>query len=215
MPSKPIRLTIIGAAELGLLATHHAMLNEHFQVVGYYDDFNTGDSFNGISILGNTNQILDDYSNGLFDQIFIAVGYNHMNVRAELYNRFSPHIPFANIIHPSCNVDPSVELGTGIFLLPGVTLDMGVKIGNNVLLNTSCIVAHHTRVGDHCFLAPGVHLAGRIAIEERCFIGIGATIIDCIHVGANAIIGAASLVLNDVKENSLSFGHPAKHIKSI
>ncbi|MFM7726630.1 MAG: hypothetical protein ACKO7B_08005, partial [Flavobacteriales bacterium] len=169
--------------------------------------------FNGLAILGNTDKIIDDYTKGVFDQIFIAVGYNHMNVRADLYNRFAPHIPFANIIHPSCYVDPSVVLGTGVFLLPGVTLDMDVQIGNNVLLNTSCTVAHHTRVGNHCFLAPGVHLAGRIAIEEKCFIGIGTTIIDCIHVGANAVIGAASLVLNDVKENTLSFGHPAKHIK--
>jgi len=213
MSSKPIRLTIIGAAELGLLVAHHAVVNGNFELVGYYDDFNNSKEFNGVSVLGKTDQIIADYKRGLFDQIFIAIGYNHMHMRASLFEQFSPHIPFANIIHPSCNVDSSVELGAGVFLLPGVTLDMGVKVGNNVLMNTSCSVAHHTIIGDHCFLAPSVQLAGRIVIEKTCFIGIGATIVDCIKVGANATIGAASLVLKDVAEHSISFGSPARHIQ--
>jgi sugar O-acyltransferase (sialic acid O-acetyltransferase NeuD family) len=213
MSSKKIRLAIVGAAELGLLVAHHATNDGGFELVGYYDDFNANGEFNRVPILGKTEQIIGDYGRGVFDQLFVAIGYNHMHVRAALYQKFAPHVPFANIIHSSCYVDSSVKLGTGIFLLPGVTLDMDVEVGNNVLMNTACAIAHHTSIGDHCFLAPSVHLAGRIVVEEKCFIGIGATVVDCIRVGANATVGAASLVLKDVEPNSISFGNPAKHIK--
>lgn len=213
MASKSTRLAIIGAAELGLLVAHHATADAGFELVGFYDDFTTKLEFNGVPVLGKTERIIEDFKSGVFDELFIAIGYNHMPVRAALFEQLAPQVPFANIIHSSCIIDSSVKLGKGIFLLPGVTLDMGVEVGNNVLMNTACAIAHHTQIGSHCFLAPSVHLAGRITIKDKCFIGIGATVVDCISVGENATIGAASLVLKDVEANSIWFGNPAKHVK--
>ena len=205
------KLAIIGAAELGSLITHYVSDAKQFQVVGFYDDFKTG-FFNELPILGKTQQIENDFQNGIFDEIIIAIGYNYMPQRRQLFDVFSDKIPFATIIHPSAYVDASCKIGKGTIIFAGCVLDQFAEIGDNVLLNAGVCVAHHTSVGNHCFLAPRVALAGRIEIKEQCFIGIGAIIKDLIIVENNATIGAGALVLKNIEANSTYFGSPAKKI---
>lgn len=208
-----MKIAIIGAAELGKLAAHHALTDSGVAVAGYYDDAAAGSTHFGLPVLGPLDEILADHSSGVFDHLFIAVGYKHTGLRKALYDRFSGKIPFANIIHSSSYVDPSCKVGEGVFILPNCTLDSGVTLGNNVLLNTGVVIAHHTTIGSHSFIAPAVHFAGLINVGESCFIGIGSTIINEIQIADNSTIGAGSLVLKNTSENSLSFGSPAKQVK--
>lgn len=208
-----MKLAIIGAGELGKLIAYHAVQDAGYQVAGYYDDFVKASSFNGSPVLGTCDMVADDFKAGLFDKLFIGIGYDHMAVRAGYYNKFKDHIPFANIIHSSSYIDPSCKLGTGIFILPGNVLDLDVTIGNNVLINTGGTIAHHSTIEDHCFLAPAVQIAGLVTVHESSFIGIGATIVDCINIAKGSVVGAGSVVTKDTEENSVSVGVPAKIIK--
>ena len=208
-----MRLAIIGAGELGKLVAYHAATDAGFEIAGYYDDFVKTESFNGKPVLGKCDQILADHKEKVFDQLFIGIGYDHMDVRSKYFEQFSGQIPFANIIHSSSYIDPSCKLGTGIFILPGNVLDLEVTVEDNVLINTGGTIAHHSKIGAHSFLAPAVQIAGLVMVAERCFIGIGATIVDCINVATGSVIGAGSVVLNDTEENSVSVGVPAKIVK--
>jgi len=208
-----MRIAIIGAAELGKLIAAHAQIDKNLKVIGFYDDSNTSEIYNNYPILGKTDNIIDDYKNKLFDAVIIAIGYNHMNIRALIFNKLKNIVPFANIIHSSAYVDKSCKLGEGIFILPGVVIDFEVIIEDNVLINTGTIIAHHSRIGAHSFIAPGVHVAGLVNIEEKCFIGIGSIIKDCINIKTLSVIGAGTLVLKDTEENSVSVGSPARIIK--
>ncbi|WP_421941601.1 NeuD/PglB/VioB family sugar acetyltransferase [Pedobacter sp.] len=208
-----MRIAIIGADELGKLIAYHAIEDSGYEVVGYYDDFKTNTSFDGYPILGKTGSVIKDFEAGKFDKIIIAIGYNHMDARASIFETFKNKIPFANIIHSSAYIDKQCKLGEGIFILPKVAVDMGTEIDDNVLLNTGTIVAHHTKIGKHSFVAPGVHFAGLINVGEKCFIGIGAIIKDCITIENSSVIGAGSLVLKDTEKHSVSIGSPAKIIK--
>lgn len=208
-----MKIAIIGAAELGKLVAIHAVKDSGYEVLGYYDDFNQDSAFNELPILGKIDQVLVDYHKKKFDAIFIAIGYNHFSVRANVFGHFKNKIPFANIIHSSAYVDSSCCLGEGVFILPRVVLDIGVTVGDNVLINTGSIIAHHSCIGAHSFIAPGVHIAGLVNVEEKCFIGIGAIVKDCINIKKSSVVGAGSLVLKDTEENSVSVGVPAKIIK--
>ena len=42
--------------------------------------------------------------------------------------------------------------------------------------------------------------------------GAGTTIIQEINIGSHCIIGAGSLVIRNVSENKVAFGHPAKEV---
>lgn len=209
-----MRLAIAGAAELGKLIAYHAVHDSGYTIAGYYDDFRKDPTFNNAPILGTTASILSDFESGRFDQLIIAIGYNHMETREALFNRFKGVVPFANIIHSSCYVDSSCVLGEGLFFLPGVVLDLDVSIGDNVLINTAGSIAHHSRVESHCFLAPAVHIAGLVTIGSCSFVGIGSTVIDCIRVAPYSVIGAGSVVISDTETQSVYVGVPARKIKN-
>jgi acetyltransferase-like isoleucine patch superfamily enzyme len=58
-----------------------------------------------------------------------------------------------------------------------------------------------------------MEIKGGVDIGENCWIGARATILDGVTVGKNAVIGAHSLVKDDVPENAVVAGTPAKVIK--
>lgn len=207
------KLAIIGAGELGKLVAHHASNDAGYEIAGYYDDFSTAAVFNGFPVLGSPARVLPDYSAGLFDALFIGIGYARMEARIDYFSRFKGKVPFANILHSSSYIDKSCQVGEGIFVLPGVTLDFETVIEDNVLINTGGTIAHHTKIGQHSFLGPAVQLAGIITVEEGCFIGLGATIVDCLTVGKGSVIGAGSVVLANTEPGSVNVGVPAKRIK--
>jgi sugar O-acyltransferase (sialic acid O-acetyltransferase NeuD family) len=208
-----MRIAIIGAGELGKAVVHHAVTDAGYDIVGFYDDFNDADEFDGYPILGKPAAITDHFAARKFDEVFIAIGYSQMAARTRYHREFAGKVPMANIIHSSSYVDPSCKLGRGVFLFPGCTLDFGAELGDNVLLNTGVTIAHHSRVGANAFFGPGVTIAGLVNIGESCFVGVGSTILDCLTIGRNSTIGGGAVVINDTNENSVSVGVPAREIK--
>jgi sugar O-acyltransferase (sialic acid O-acetyltransferase NeuD family) len=205
------RLAIIGSRDLGQQIAHHATLNG-FDVIGYFDDFDTisEDSF---PILGKIKDIDSFFSQDNFDFLFIGIGYKHMKVRAELFNQFYNSIPFANIIHKSAIIDPTVKIGEGVLIYPGVTIDSNVILDNNILINIASTIAHDTTIKSHCFLSPRVALAGFITINEQCIIGINSTIIDNIEVITQTQIGGGSVVIQNINEKGVYVGNPIRKIR--
>ena len=62
-------------------------------------------------------------------------------------------------------------------------------------------------------IAPGTVLAGRVTVNEGAFIGAGTVVKEYVTIGENATIGAGSVVLEDIPDNAVAVGAPAKVIK--
>ena len=56
-------------------------------------------------------------------------------------------------------------------------------------------------------------LAGKVNIGKNTFIGANATIIPGVNIGNNVTIGAGSVVIEDVSDNSIYVGNPARKLK--
>lgn len=204
------RLGIIGSGDLGQLIAHHAA-SCGYETAGFFDDFKTpGDLTPRGKVLGPIDAVSGRFADGDFEELMVAVGYRHLDFRWSCYERFRGAVPFATLVHPSCSVDASAEIGDGAFLLPGCVLDAGTRVGENALLNTGCVVAHDSSVGANCFLGPGVTLAGLITIGRSCFIGVGTTIIDRITIADGVQTGGGSVVIADLTEPGLYVGVPAR-----
>lgn len=210
-------LAIIGAKDLGQLIAYHAITDNHFDSVVFFDDFLEKNSLvDGHKIIGKISEIEDCFNQKKFDSIIIAIGYNHLNFKKKLFAELdSKNIPFATIIHSSSYVDKSCKIGKGVFILPGCTLDRNVTIGNNTVLNTACAIAHDTEIESTCFLSPRVAIAGFTKINELCVIGINATIIDNITICSKSQIGGGSVVTKSIDDAGLYVGIPAKKIKNL
>lgn len=208
------KLAIIGSGDLGQLIAYHAAQNSNYEVIGFFNDFlEKGSLVQSKPILGGMNDIAVLFQQKIFDCLMVGIGYQHFGFRKKIFEQFKGQIPFANIIHSSAYIDPSCQLGEGIFILPGCVLDYNVVLEDNVLLNTSCSIAHDSKVGQHSFLSPRVAMAGFINIGTCCNIGINTTIIDNIQIADNVQTGGGTVVIKNLEKAGLYVGNPARFIR--
>jgi sugar O-acyltransferase (sialic acid O-acetyltransferase NeuD family) len=204
------RLAIIACGELGLQVAHFASQSNEYTVVGWFDDLNTINSLViGCPVIGKTDEVLAYYKMGLFDEIFIAIGYNHLQAKKRIYDMYEGIIPFATIIHKSCIIDSTAKIGNGVIIYPGTIIDKEVLIFDNVLINLGCVISHNTTIQKHCFVAPSVNIAGFVTIGESSFLSINCTIIDNISIPASTVIGAGATVVKNIEFSGVYVGTPA------
>ena len=90
----------------------------------------------------------------------------------------------------------------------------GVKLGNDVVISPGVILT--TDSLDNSIKAlPRVHTSKPIVIKDGAWIGSRAILLPGVTVGCNAVIAAGSIVREDVPENALVAGVPAKIKKKI
>jgi sugar O-acyltransferase (sialic acid O-acetyltransferase NeuD family) len=208
------RLAIIGSGDLGRLIAHHAQTDRHYVVVGFFDDFcSAGTPVRGCPVFGGVSDVVARFQAGDFDELMIGIGYKHLTMRRQLFDRFRAVLPLGRVVHSSCYVDVSAKVGAGSFLLPGCVLDLNAVVGENVLLNTGCCIAHDSTVLAHTFMSPRVALAGFVQIGEGCNIGINTTVIDNIRIGAGIQTGGGTVVTQSLTKPGLYVGVPARFVR--
>lgn len=206
-------LAIIGSGHLGQQIAHYAIADHHYNKVVFYDDFTKDTEVKGFKILGNSDSIIKGYQNNDFDEVLIGIGYKHLAVRKQLFERFSGIVPFGKIIHSTSWVDTTATVQEGCVIYPSCCIDAHAIINANTILNAACTIAHDTVIGGHCFLSPRVALAGFIKIEEMCILGINCTIIDNIKIISQTQIGGGTVVIKNIDVSGLYVGNPAKFIR--
>lgn len=201
------RIAIIGAGDLGRTIFQHAT-SAGFEVKGFYDDTCPGSEVMGKPVFG---LISDLHERDGWDSILIAIGYKHLRFRKSLFEQMAKRgVPLATLIHPSCYVDPSAEVGSGTILFPRCVIDANVVVDTNCVLNAGCVIAHDSFIGPHSFFGPGVTISGFVRTEECCFFGTGTILIDNLSVGPNTQTGAGAVVV-DTFSGGLLLGVPAKN----
>jgi sugar O-acyltransferase (sialic acid O-acetyltransferase NeuD family) len=182
--------------------------------VGYFDDFRKcGELINELPVLGASKDVLDHYDRGVFDALIVAVGYEQMDFKANVFQKFQNKIPFHTHIDPACSVDPTSKIGEGCILFPGCVVNSGVVLGENVFMYSNCTISHDSIVGDHSFFGPGVTLSGYCHIGKACFLGVGTIISDHIHVVDETTTGAGTVVIRNLTKSGTYIGVPAKQLK--
>jgi serine O-acetyltransferase len=108
-----------------------------------------------------------------------------------------------------------LKLKSQLFIMPN-TVGPGffprhqgfVRIGPTAHLGRNCSVMPMVLIGKKM---PGNN--GDIIIGDDCYIGSGVTILGPITIGNNVTIGAGAVVNQDVPDNAIVAGVPAKVIK--
>lgn len=106
----------------------------------------------------------------------------------------------------------------------GIQIPLSVKIGEGALFcHFSCIVfAEDVVLGKYCSIHQGVTIgrtfagkkAGVPTIGDYVIIFPGAKVVGNIHIGNNVVIGANATVLDDVPDNCVVVGTPARIIST-
>ncbi|MFC6998584.1 acetyltransferase [Rufibacter roseus] len=209
-----IKVALIGSGTLAQHIAHYLKQSATFKPVGFFDDYQeTGSCTAYGPILGPISMVAENFALGTFDQLLIGIGYNHLQFRDELFDRFSHKVPFATFIHETCYVDRTASVGPGTVLLPGCILDMHTTVAGNCFFNVACKVAHDSKIGASCFFGPGVNIAGFVQVGSRAFLGIGTTLINNITITSGIVTGGNSTITKSLDTPGLYVGTPASLVK--
>jgi sugar O-acyltransferase (sialic acid O-acetyltransferase NeuD family) len=180
--------------------------NNQYDVVGFLDKTTGLNLPLPSGLIGDDRLIPNLKTRGIADLVVVAIG--NLQKRKEIFQTVKKSgLSLPQIIHSSATVLTSIPLGKGTIIYPGVVVMNDCKIGQGVLLNSGVTLGHDVTVGDFSSINPGAHIAGRIRIGKETLIGLGVSIRENVK-------GAGSLVLNDIPDNSVVYGLPAKIIRS-
>lgn len=108
-------------------------------------------------------------------------------------------------------IEHGVEIFSGTNIVRPLVDDCYIREGTKIDYN--CHIAHNVNIGKHCLIIAGTIIGGSVTIGDRCYLGIGCMIKNHVTIGNNVIIGMGAVVLEDVPDNAIMVGNPAKILK--
>ncbi|MCD8254475.1 MAG: 2,3,4,5-tetrahydropyridine-2,6-dicarboxylate N-acetyltransferase [Oscillospiraceae bacterium] len=124
-------------------------------------------------------------------------------------------------IEPGTIIREQVEIGERAVIMMGAVINIGAVIGEGSMIDMGAILGGRATVGKNCHIGAGAVLAGVIEpasaqpviIEDGVLVGANAVVIEGVRVGKNAVVAAGAVVTQDVPENAVVAGCPARVIK--
>ncbi len=124
-------------------------------------------------------------------------------------------------IEPGSIIREKVEIGEGAVIMMGAVINIGAVVGRGTMIDMGAVLGGRAIVGDHCHIGAGAVLAGvvepasatPVVIEDGVMIGANAVVIEGVRVGRNAVVAAGAVVIEDVPENAVVAGSPARIVK--
>ena len=141
--------------------------------------------------------------------VALGIGDNHARERAADLAR-EHGCRLLTVIHPAAVIARSAKIGNGVAVMPAAVLNPDCEIGDGAIVNSGAIVEHDVRVGRYAHLSPNSALGGGAQIGDYSHIGMGATVLPLRRIGRNCVIGAGAVVLDDIADNQIAYGVPAK-----
>ena len=139
-------------------------------------------------------------------------------------NSAIPMLDLKNInarIEPGAIIREQVEIGDNAVIMMGAVINIGAAIGAGTMIDMGAILGGRATVGKNCHIGAGAVLAGVIEpasatpviVEDGVLVGANAVVIEGVHVGKNAVVAAGAVVIEDVPENAVVAGCPARVVK--
>ena len=214
---KTQKIIIIGGKGTAInIAEHIEDANQRFdypmQVLGFaIDDPSLGSEISGFPVVCGVRDAWRKFCETDVKFLFALYRPDIMQERFNFIQTLGiPLNRYANFIHPSVYLSPSVSLGNGNVILSNSCLQHNVTIGNFNIINSNVVIEHDVRFQNGSFVAANACIGARVRVGCGTFIGLNSTVREDAVIADYAFIGMASAVLNSIDKGTVVFGVPAK-----
>lgn len=137
-----------------------------------------------------------------------------------------PMLDIKNInarIEPGAIIRDKVTIGDRAVIMMGAVINIGAEIGEGTMIDMNAVLGGRAKVGKNCHIGAGTVVAGVIEppsadpviVEDNVVIGANAVILEGVRVGKGSVVAAGAVVTENVPENVVVAGMPAKIIKNV
>jgi sugar O-acyltransferase (sialic acid O-acetyltransferase NeuD family) len=214
MSSNKMQIVILGAGGTGLLMAESVSRSNNIHLLGFLDDDakKKAHGYCDIPVLGGLSSWIDLPGECLF---LVALYGAKKNVRffQMVKSLGIPRSRWVTIVDSYASVSSTVTLGYGTYVGPGTVLEPMVRVGNLCAMLGSVYVGHDSNLADYVVCANSVSAAGGVSVGEASFLGANATVREYTKIGSHAVIGMGSVVLEDVADEEIVAGNPARPMR--
>jgi tetrahydrodipicolinate N-acetyltransferase len=126
-------------------------------------------------------------------------------------------------VEPGAIIREHVEIGNNAIIMMGAVINIGAVIGEGTMIDMNVVVGGRGTIGKNCHIGAGAVVAGVIEppsatpviVEDDVVVGANAVLLEGVRVGKGSVVAAGAVVVDDVPENVVVAGIPARVIKSI
>lgn len=134
-----------------------------------------------------------------------------------------------SLIGDNSSIMNNVVIGNKVLISRNVTINSDVVIGDNSRIMDNSHITGKVKIGNNVFISVGVTMANDNSfgkngfsdnvigptIEDYVSIGVGSIILPGVKIGKGSVVAAGSVVKNDIEENVIVAGNPAKVVSRV
>lgn len=209
-----MKLGILGGGGLGrevlVLADQINALDKRWDEIVFIDDYIAETTIKGHRNLPFS-EVVRQWTN---QEIEMVVGIGEPKIRADLRNLVKQHgFSLATLIHPGVSIPSCTVLGEGVVVCQGASVSCDIVIGENACIQPISGIGHDTVIGKDSVVGSFAFVAGRCRIGDECYIATGVMVREKQSIGNRCILGMGAVVLEDIPDDFVAWGTPARLVK--
>lgn len=213
------KLVILGGRGIGMIAASVANDLGTYEILGFLNDIvSVGEKvgkYGGYKVIGTSTDV---YKYLKDEDVYFFIGYVGMKNEKEVFGKITslgiPRNRFASLIHPTAIIPKGFcSIGNGVLMAPLTQLSPDTTVEDNCILLPNSFLGHDSTMLQFSHITSNSVVGGNVLIGRGAHIGTNSTIRENVNIGDFSLVGSGSVVLNDVPENSIVVGNPAKILR--
>ena len=204
------RIFVYGAGGHGKVVADILISKNESEFAGYVDDRKELSDAKVIRfpVLGGGQWLRQEVLNS---PIAVALGVGECRSRQLLAERCSRwEIEILTRLHPGGTVSQTAQLGRGTVVMAGAIIKPDARVGVGVIVNSGAVVEHDVEIGDYAHVAPRAVMGGASHLGAFSHLGLGAVVLQCVHIGSHTMVGAGAVVVENLPDQIVAIGAPAR-----